>query len=105
MRTAELDGLPNEGPAKIEALQRHLGRRPILAAGNSLGDRELLEYAKTFKPSLALLVDHDDADREFAYASEAGTIVGDEPITDVGHREGWVVVSMRHDWSTVFPDS
>jgi len=104
LRTAELDGAPNEGPAKIEALQRHLGRRPILAAGNSLGDRELLEYAQASQPSLALLIDHDDADREFDYASEAGTITGDEPITDIGRREGWAVVSIRHDWSTVFPD-
>ena len=105
LRTAELDGMPNEGPAKIEALQRHVGRRPILAAGNSLGDRELLEYAQTSEPSLALLIDHDDAEREFAYASEAGTIAGDEPITDIGRRQGWVVVSIRHDWSTVFPDA
>ena len=104
LRTAELDGPPNEGSAKIEALQRHIGRRPTLAAGNSLGDRELLEYAQTSQPSLALLIDHDDAHREFAYASEAGTIAGDEPITDIGRREGWVVVSIRHDWSTVFPD-
>jgi phosphoserine phosphatase len=104
LRTAELDGPPNEGSAKIEALQRHIGRRPTLAAGNSLGDRELLEYAQTSLPSLALLIDHDDAHREFAYASEAGTIAGDEPITDIGRREGWVVVSIRHDWSTVFPD-
>ena len=104
LRTAELDGAPNEGPAKIEALHRHLGRRPILAAGNSLGDRELLEYAQASQPSLALLIDHDDADREFDYASEAGTITGDEPITDIGRREGWAVVSIRHDWSTVFPD-
>jgi phosphoserine phosphatase len=102
-RTAALDGEPNEGPAKIEALQRHIGRRPILAVGNSLGDRELLEYAQTSHPSLALLVNHDDADREFAYVSEASTIPDDEPITDIGRRQGWVVVSMRNDWSTVFP--
>jgi len=102
-RTAELDGEPNEGPAKVEALQRHIGRRPILAVGNSLGDRELLEYAQTSHPSLALLIDHDDADREFAYVSEASTIADDEPITDIGRRQGWVVVSMRDDWSTIFP--
>ena len=103
LRTAELEGQPNEGPAKIEALQRHIGRRPILAAGNSLGDRELLEYAQTSHPSLALLINHDDADREFAYVSEASTIPDDEPITDIGRRQGWVVVSMRDDWSTIFP--
>jgi len=103
-RTAELDGPLNEGSAKIEALQRHIGRRPILAAGNSLGDRELLEYAQTSQPAIALLIIHDDADREFAYASQAGTIAGDEPITDIGDRQGWVGVSIRHDWTTVFSD-
>ena len=46
--------------------------------------------------------DHDDADREFAYASEAGTIADAEPITDIGRRSGWVVVSMQRDWETVF---
>jgi phosphoserine phosphatase len=103
LRTAELDGPANEGPAKIEAMQRHLGRRPIFAAGNSHGDREMLEYARATSPSLALLIDHDDADREYAYESVAGTIAADEPITAVARREGWVVVSMRDDWSQVFP--
>lgn len=101
-RTAELDGPPNEGPAKVEAVQRHLGRRPLLMAGNSLGDRELLELAQASSPSLALLIDHDDDEREYAYASEAGTIADAEPITDLGRREGWTVVSMRRDWATVF---
>lgn len=103
VRTAELDGPPNEGPAKVDAVQRHLGRRPLLAAGNSLGDREMLELAAANHPSLALLIDHDDADREFAYASEAGTIADVEPITELGRRQGWTVVSMRNDWATIFP--
>lgn len=105
VRTAELDGPPNEGPAKVDALQRHLGRRPLLAAGNSLGDREMLELAHAASPSLALLIDHDDAEREFAYASEAGTMDDLEPITELGRREGWTIVSMRDDWSTVFTDA
>lgn len=105
VRTAELDGPPNEGPAKVDAVQRHLGRRPLLAAGNSLGDREMLELAAANHPSLALLIDHDDGDREFAYASEAGTIADVEPITELGRRQGWTVVSMRHDWATVFSPS
>lgn len=103
LRTAEIDSLPNEGPAKVEALQRHLGRRPLLAGGNSLGDRELLEYAQAAHPSLALLIDHDDEQREFAYVSEAATIGDAEPITEIGRRQGWAVVSMRDDWETVFP--
>jgi hypothetical protein len=52
---------------------------------------------------LALLIDHDDAEREFHYASKAGTFVETEPITDVGARLGWTVVSMARDWDVVFP--
>jgi hypothetical protein len=54
-------------------------------------------------PSLALLIDHDDAEREFYYTSKAGTFVETEPTTDVGARLGWTVVSMARDWDVVFP--
>jgi transposase-like protein len=54
-------------------------------------------------PTVGLLVDHDDADREFRYESVAGTFEADENIVDVARREGWVVASMLNDWSTVFP--
>jgi phosphoserine phosphatase len=103
VRTAELAGDANEGPAKVLHIQQHLGRRPVLAAGNSAGDREMIEWAvATDGPSLGLLVDHDDADREFDYRSVAGTIETDEDIVDVGRREGWVVASILRDWATVF---
>ncbi|MEV0458599.1 HAD family hydrolase [Catellatospora methionotrophica] len=104
VRTAFAHGEVNEGPAKVEHIQTQLGRRPIFAAGNSAGDREMLEYARTAgTPSLALLVDHDDAEREYAYASAAVTMKDTEPITAVAGRLGWTVVSMRDDWSVVFP--
>ncbi len=106
LRTKELVGDPNEGPAKIENIQRLLGRRPILAAGNSAGDAEMLEYAQAFSgPSLALLVDHDDPEREYEYAGTAGTFAASEPIAVTAQRLGWTTVSMRHDWETVFADS
>lgn len=102
-RTSELFGEVNEGDAKVSNIQRQIGRRPILAAGNSPGDREMLEYATaTDGPSLALLVDHDDAEREYEYRSEAGSFESDESITDVAARLGWTVISMRNDWSKVF---
>ena len=84
-------------------IQSQLGRRPLLAAGNSGGDREMLEWAAAGDgPTLALLVDHDDAEREFSYVSKAETFSEAEPITDVGARLGWTVVSMADDWETVF---
>jgi phosphoserine phosphatase len=103
-RTGAIDGDPNEGPAKVLHIQRHLGRRPVFAAGNSAGDREMIEWAMASDgPTVGLLVDHDDADREFRYESVAGTFEADENIVDVARREGWVVASMLNDWSTVFP--
>lgn len=102
-RASRLLGPANEGAAKVTHIQTQLGRRPILAAGNSGGDREMLEWAAAGEgPALALLVDHDDAEREFAYTSTAETFAEAEPITEVGARLGWTVVSMARDWDTVF---
>jgi phosphoserine phosphatase len=103
-RTARLMGEANEGVAKVSNIQAQLGRRPVLAAGNSSGDREMLEWAAGGgAPCLALLVDHDDADREFAYRGRAETVQEVEPIADVAARSGWTVVSMARDWETIFP--
>lgn len=102
-RSGRLVGAANEGSAKVSNIQTQLGRRPILAVGNSGGDREMLEWAAAGDgPTLALLVDHDDADREFAYVSTAQTFAEPEPITDVGARLGWTVISMARDWETIF---
>ena len=104
-RTARVHGVANEGAAKVSHLQSQLGRRPVLGAGNSGGDREMLEWAAAGEgPRLALLVDHDDPDREFRYVGSAETFTETEPITEVGERLGWTVVSMKDDWSQVFAD-
>jgi phosphoserine phosphatase len=103
VRKAAMLGSPNEGPPKAVNIQAHIGRRPILAAGNTAGDREMLEYAHTGeRPSLCLVVDHDDPEREYAYAGGAVTDPDAEPIVDTASRLGWTVVSMRRDWNRVF---
>jgi phosphoserine phosphatase len=105
-RTISQIGTANEGGAKLEHIQSQIGRAPILAIGNSGGDREMLEWAQASRHGgLAVLVDHDDAEREFAYESRAATFEDAEPITEVADRLGWVVVSMQRDWETVFPES
>jgi len=104
LRTGRPAGAANEGAAKVNNIQSQLGRRPLLVAGNSGGDREMLEWAAAgLGPTMALLVNHDDAKREFAYVSTAETFAEPEPITEVGARLGWTVVSMANDWETVFP--
>jgi hypothetical protein len=105
-RTIAQVGSANEGGAKIEHIQSQVGRPPIFAAGNSGGDREMLEWAQASgHGGLAVLVDHDDAEREFAYESTAVSFQEPEPIRSVAQRLGWVVVSMKDDWKTIFrPD-
>lgn len=103
-RTVSLMGEANEGAAKVEHIQAHLGRAPIVAVGNSAGDREMLEWAHAGPhPGLAILIDHDDAEREYAYESRAATFDETEPITAIAERLGWITVSMTRDWKTVFP--
>lgn len=103
-RTSATIGVANEGAAKVAHIQSHLGRRPLIAGGNSAGDREMMEWAATGPHGgLAILIDHDDAEREFAYESRAATFDEDEPITAVADRLGWLRVSIERDWAQVFP--
>lgn len=89
--TAEPEFL-DDGPMKPVRLWSRIGRRPILAAGNSNGDMEMLEFTR----GLRLLVRHDDADREFDYVTGAERALAEAETRD------WTVVSMRDDWTTVF---
>jgi haloacid dehalogenase-like hydrolase len=105
VRQARFRGSPNEGEPKAINIQAHIGRRPIVAAGNTAGDREMLEYTHTgSRRSLCLVVDHDDDEREYAYAGASFTDPGAEAIGTTAVRLGWTVVSMRRDWTQIFPD-
>ena len=87
----------DDGPEKPVHIWTRTGRRPVMAAGNSNGDIEMLDFTQhQDKQSLRLLVLHDDADREFDYVSGAERAL--ERATD----KGWIVVSMKNDWATVF---
>jgi phosphoserine phosphatase len=89
----------DDGPEKPVRIWSRIGRRPILSAGNSNGDDEMLMYSgKPGAPALRLLVLHDDADREFDYTA------GAERVLDHAKSYGWTVISMKNDWATVFSD-
>ncbi len=104
VRTGTVHGDANEGAAKVVNIQQLVGRRPTVAAGNSAGDREMIDWTMAGGgPSLGLLIDHDDAEREMAYESVAGTFDSNENIVEIGRRSGWTVVSMRDDWARVWP--
>lgn len=86
----------DDGPEKPIRLWDRIGRRPIIAVGNSNGDIEMLEFAGGGRPALRILIRHDDADREFDYDA------GAERSLQLAAERDWTVVSMREDWSAVF---
>ena len=93
---AEADYL-DDGPQKPIRIWSRTGRRPMIAAGNSNGDIQMLDFAQHHdKPSLRLLLLHDDGEREFDYTS------GAENALEKARNEGWTVISIKNDWGTVF---
>jgi phosphoserine phosphatase len=89
----------DDGPAKPVRIWSRTGRRPLVAGGNSNGDVPMLQFAGGARPALRLLVLHDDAEREFDY------VTGAETVLETARAEGWTVVSVRNDWTTVFAET
>jgi hypothetical protein len=103
VRLPELNFIDDKA-GKPVGIQQHIGRRPIMAFGNSDGDFEMLEWTTHGKGArFGLLVHHDDADREWAYDRES-------PIgklargLDEASTRGWTVVSMKRDWKAIHPE-
>jgi len=102
VKQAALDFLDDKA-GKPVAIHRVIGRRPILAFGNSDGDLQMLQYATigSPRPSLGLIVHHTDDERETAYDRESHIGRLDEAL-DQADENGWVVVDMKRDWAEVF---
>jgi len=102
MKLAELNSF-DDREAKPQNIALHVGRRPILAFGNSDGDLPMLRYTKTGKgPRMALLLQHDDTEREVAYDREFRLSPLNEGLEQAA-AYGITVVSMKRDWNVVFP--
>ncbi|MBK6506587.1 MAG: haloacid dehalogenase-like hydrolase [Ignavibacteria bacterium] len=87
---------------KVLNIHLHIGKRPILAFGNSDGDLAMLRYTLAGNGKrLALLLHHDDAEREVAYDRDFKISPLNEAL-DVAAAEGIQVVSMKNDWTRVF---
>lgn len=101
-------GLPelqfiDDGPNKPIGIQERIGRRPVMAFGNSDGDREMLLWTTSGKGSrFGMLIRHTDEVREIAYdrQSHIGRL---EKALDMAPEKGWVVVDMKKEWKEIFP--
>jgi hypothetical protein len=97
-REAELASFNDKGVKPLN-IDLHIGKRPVFAAGNvrSGGDIAMLTYSQGQVPlSLQLLLNHDDAEREFAYSEP------DDASLTAAQEKGWQVVSLKKDWQRVF---
>ncbi len=95
--------LNDDKAGKPEGIHLMIGRRPYAAFGNSIGDKQMLEYTQAGGGGrLMMLVHHDDGKREYAYGpkSKVGTFT--DALMAEAKQKGWVVISMKSDWKRIF---
>ncbi len=93
----------NDKAGKPVGIYEHIGRRPILAFGNSDHDMQMIQYTKAGDGlRLGLFVHHTDAEREYAYdrKSHVGKL---DKVLDMAEANGWIIVDMKRDWKQIFP--
>jgi phosphoserine phosphatase len=101
-RLPEIDFIDDKA-GKPVGIHKFIGRRPILAFGNSDGDREMLQWTAAGSGlRFAGLVHHTDAEREWAYDRKSSIGKLDQAL-DEALAKGWTVVDMRKDWNVIFP--
>ena len=102
IKTAKIEFI-DDGPGKPVGINRFIGRKPILAFGNSDGDLQMLQWTMAGEgPHFAGLVHHTDAEREYAYDRQSKFGKLDKALDEAAARN-WAVVDMKKDWKTIFP--
>ncbi|TMU71921.1 haloacid dehalogenase-like hydrolase [Pseudomonas fluorescens] len=102
VRTAKL-AHNDDGPGKPESIDAVIGKRPILAFGNSDGDLQMLQWTAAGSGKRFMgLVHHTDAKREWAYdrKSDIGRL---DKALDEANSRGWTVVDMASEWRRIYP--
>ncbi|MCL4179983.1 MAG: HAD family hydrolase [Verrucomicrobia bacterium] len=95
--------LNDDKEGKPVGIQRHIGRRPIAAFGNSDGDFQMLEWTTSGKGArFGMIVHHTDAAREWAYDRESHIGQLDKGLKEAAAK-GWTIVSMKDDWKAIHP--
>lgn len=101
MRLPKLNFIDDKAGKPI-GIQQQIGRRPLMAFGNSDGDFQMLEWTTAGTGArFGLIVHHTDAAREWAYDRDSHIGKLDKGL-DEAPKRGWTVVSMKDDWKRVF---
>jgi len=101
-RLGEIDFIDDKA-GKPVGIHKFIGRRPLMAFGNSDGDFEMLEWTTSGTgPRFGLIIHHDDALREWAYDRESHVGRLKRGLEE-GPQRGWVIASIQRDWKVVFP--
>ncbi|MDH4070231.1 MAG: haloacid dehalogenase-like hydrolase [Ignavibacteria bacterium] len=102
VRLPEMDFLDDK-EGKPVAINKHIGRRPVAAFGNSDGDLQMLEWATAGGgPRLGVIVRHTDGEREWAYDRDSHIGRLDKAL-DMAEDSGWTIIDMKKDWKKLFP--
>jgi phosphoserine phosphatase len=102
VRLSEIDFIDDKA-GKPVGIHKFIGRRPVMAFGNSDGDFQMLEWTTSGPGArLGLIVHHTDAVREYAYDRESSVGRLDKALEEAKSKD-WTVVDMKKDWRRVFP--
>lgn len=101
-------GQYNDKFGKPVGIERHIGKRPIIAVGNSSGDYQMFQYTDVgLDKSLIVLINHDDCVQEYEYNNIPYETEKGEPknisLDEAQKRDNWKVISMKNDFKTIFP--
>lgn len=89
---------------KPEAINLFIGKKPIIAFGNSDGDKDMLEWTQSSPhKTLMLLVHHDDSVREYAYDTQSKVGTFSTELFSAAKQNHWQIISMKDDWKVIFP--
>lgn len=101
MRKAEVDFIDDKEGKPVN-INKIIGRRPVIAVGNSDGDRAMIEWSTAGEGErLGIIIHHTDAQREWAY-DKGSKVGGLDQAYQQAKREDWLIVDMKNDWKTVF---
>ena len=103
VRLPEIDFIDDKA-GKPVGIHKIIGRRPLMAFGNSDGDVQMLQWTTAGTgPRFGLIVHHTDAEREWAYDRNSSIGHLDKGLDEAKTR-GWTIVDMKGDWRTIYSD-